>query len=275
MNIFQDVLLEFDNNKNENNQAPVTEQAEIEEAKNEEEKIEEEDDQVRLENLPVELIMIIFEFLSDGNKWKLASTNSRFMAIFMNWVGFDTTPIYYQDGISTLTYSQSQTIIQTPTKSSKIVLVNISNWTMPNSVHDMQVLANRRNISEQFFRHTVGKHHAFVVFEETEDLLKLRNKFLLRGAEKPFSLLLEDFGINSCLTLVPMNPEGRNWMIPRIFENSPGWRRIFGHFNSENEPLSVNIKDYFIEPHFILYPDYTYVYSLLFLLLFHGINVNG
>ena len=50
-------------------------------------------------SLPTELILMIFNNLSDAEKWNLATTCTHLMNIFQNWAKVDIVPIYFANNI--------------------------------------------------------------------------------------------------------------------------------------------------------------------------------
>src|SRR3990167_657285 len=55
--------------------------------------------EIKIQNLPAEIILQIFDQLSDEAKWNLATTCQYFLVIFRKWVRLDTIPIYFSSNI--------------------------------------------------------------------------------------------------------------------------------------------------------------------------------
>src|SRR3990167_789344 len=169
-----------------------------------------------LEQMPVELILIIFDFLPDNSRWNLACTSSMFMAIFKKWGSFSTIPIFYSKELSGITRSTLLKEILKPMKTTNIGISRMSQWDLFLGGKDSHLIATNYISRAEFYREVKG-NYGIMIFEESENT----SSFISRN---------DYFDRNTCpraIAMLPLNNRSVNNIIPEGIRTSPRWREIF------------------------------------------------
>ena len=184
------------------------------------------------QNLPVEIILIIFEYLSDNNRWNLACTSSTFMAVFRKYGHFDTIPIYFTNELSCLPSHVNLNPILETVKTKKFAQALMDDWVYAGT-DESKIIAVKFLNQRQYYLE-MNSSYGFVVFDESYDL----------------SFFVSTSGYLDCsktksIAMIPLNDSSVNSFVPRAIRSSQEWNTIF-----KENTISGNIASHFIAAEF-------------------------
>ena len=224
------------------------------EIKEEEEEEEEEEEYIRecFKNMPVEIILIIFDNLSDGDRWNLACTSSKYMAIFKTWGCFDIIPIFFTKELISVPNHPTLKPIKNEVRSTNFVLTKTSSWELgsvvdynqPRWFGDFQHDSDDDDQDEHsrnnsYYSHSLNYgYNGFAVFDNEFD-----------ASNVIFEDKVMDVDGHNTLALIPIPYSSNKIKTPEIFK-SDDWITIL----AQNGKLRKSLNDVFIHAEFTIHP---------------------
>ena len=171
------------------------------------------DSSFTIHNLPVEIILLIFDYLSDANRWSLASASGYLLHIFNNWGYFNVLPITYVQCRNSAVRDSHASI-----KTSNYVLTSLPFKQQPLTTIHISDLEKTSNHSE----------NTVCVFEDRVDLSQFENK--LPPLDKDAAIF----------NIYPHELQTAQFPVP--LNHSVQWKAVINHKLTANDPLT----NYFI-----------------------------